>query len=52
LSALLGKGGHSGLDGSGSFNKASARQMRQAKAKVVYVTVYVPTLELYGFMFN
>jgi hypothetical protein len=52
LSALLGKAGHSSLEGSGSFNKVSPRQMRQTKAEVVYVTVYVRTLELHGFMFK
>ena len=39
------------MAGRRNFNKASARQMRQTKAKVVYVTVYVRTVELCGFMF-
>jgi len=52
LSALLGKGGNSSSDGSSNFNKALARQMRQATAKVVYMTVYVRTHELYGFVLN
>jgi len=40
------------MDGSSSFNKASVRQMCQTKARVVYVTVHVRTLELRGFMFK